>query len=587
MRRLTAIATLLLGAGTTGLAQNPAPELVAPEPVRDCVAELPRRTPLDSALATCIPRLRVAGYLEANLDRIARDTAGRPVAYHVHLGPRYDAAAWRSGVDPDARYGPVRADTLARPTDLADLPRAADDYLERLGREGYPFARVRYDSLRADAAAPRLAGRATTWSGPRVTYGGVRFVDEAAGAPVSARYLERTLRVEPGRLFRAADVAQVERRLRGIPFLAAGRPPVVVFESGQAFLYLDAKPRKTSRFDFLLGFLPNSPNNEGQLLLTGDLTLELENALRRGERLFVSFERLQPESTEAELALDYPYLLDSPFGARARFTLYRQQDDWLRIAYEAGGSLALGGGDAVELYYEGGQAQVLGFDTARVVATQRLPEVLDAARNGFGARLRLDRRDDPFATRRGWRLLVGGAAALRTVEVPTGILDLAEGLGRQADSLGGRTGQYRAELTAERYLATGRRATVALQLRGASLFGRQTPLRNELYRIGGNRLLRGFDEQSLDAQHYAVATAEYRLLIGGGSYLFAFADQGALVDPYRAGGRREDAPTGFGAGLRLATRGGALQLTYAYGRRSGAPVEWDRAKVHIGFASRF
>jgi len=535
----------------------------------------------DSALVVCLQRLRREGYLEAAIDSVSY--SGDTVRYHAHQGPLYEVGAWASRSNPSTTHGPVRTDTLTSPRKLADLTTGGRAYIQTLGREGYPFGRVRVDSINLDSTS--VSGRTTVWSGPRIRYGGVEYAD-GVEPPVSETYLERYLRVESGRLYRSQEIEQAGRRLRTLSFVTVRRDPVVVFETGDAVLYVDAVRRKTSRFDFLLGFLPNSEANNGQLLLTGDLTLELENALRRGERLFVSFERLQPESTELEAEVAYPYLLDSPFGGRGRFELYRQQDDWLRINYELGGDYAFGGGDGVELFYAGGQAQVLAFDTARVERTLLLPDVLDARRNGFGLRLRIDRRDDILDTRSGRRLQIEGNATLRSVTVPSFLTELSQKLEQQADSLGGQTAQYRGSIDVEQFLPLGRRTTLALRFRGAGILGVQTPLRNELHRIGGNRLLRGFDEQSIDAQHYAIGSVEYRLLIGGGSYLFAFADQGTLFDPYRSGDRY-DQPTGFGAGLRLGTRSGALALTYAYGRRTDAPIDWQRAKVHIGFESRF
>ena len=545
-----------------------------------CITESTHPQP-DSAALACIVAARQAGYLEASLDRQA--VQGDTLLLVVHRGPLYRLGELTNRADTSAVYGQVGQDTLVAPATLPELVHSAQAYLEAQDRQGYPFARVSFDSL--VAAGDTLNARSTTWSGPRVVYGGVRWVDDT-DAPIKASYLERVLRVERGRTYRSSDLAQLERRLRGISFLKVSRPPVVVFEGPTAWLYVDAEVRQTSRFDFLLGFLPNSPANDGQLLLTGDVTLELENALRRGERLYFNFERLQPEATEVQLEGSYPYILESPFGARGSFNLYRQQDDWLRLVYEAGGSYSLGGADAIELFYTGGQAQALGFDTLEVLTQQQLPAVLDASRNGFGVRLQLDRRDDVFDTRSGWRLRTDASAALRRVSVPRGVRDLGEPFGMLADSIEGQTAQYRASLDVARYVSLGRRGAALLQFRGASVLGDQLPLRNELYRIGGNRLLRGFDEQTIDAQHYGVATLEYRLLIGGGSYLFAFADQGIVVDPYRSG-RDVDQPTGFGAGLRLGTGGGALSLTYAYGRRNDLPIDWQRAKVHIGFASRF
>ena len=536
---------------------------------------------LERALSTCVEQLRLAGYLELSIDTLWRRTDS--VFIIAHQGARYALGRWQSLTSTDSTYGPGNDATLSTPKRLDQLDQTTRDHLRQQAQAGHPFVRVRYNHLEARADSLDLV--ASTWSGPTITYGGVRF-GEGAEAPVSAKFLERFLRLEPGRRYRQNEIDDIGRRLRGLSFLELAREPYVTFEGTEAFVYLDARPRRTSRFDFLLGFLPNSANNDGQLLLTGDATLALDNALRRGERLDFNFERLQPQSTEVQLAASYPYLFDSPFGGRVQFGLYRQQEDWLRVNYEAGIIYAFGGADAYELYYEGGVAQALSFDTVRVRTTQRLPNTLDTRRNGFGARLRLDRRDQILDTRRGFQTVIDASASLREVDVEFGIRSISETLARQADSIGGRTAQYRLRLDIGHYVPLGRRVVSYTRLRAASLFGGQTPLRNELYRIGGQVLLRGFDEQSIDAQHYAVATAELRLLLGGGSFLFVFGDQGYLEDPYRFG-ESWDSPTGFGAGLRLGTGAGALSLTYAYGRRNGAPIDFQRAKIHIGFESRF
>ncbi len=576
------ISVLVLGFGVVGAALAQQAYLVTGSPALEtCLDAGAAKVKVDVRLAACAEQLRTQGYLEFSIDSSYQraDT----VVLLAHEGPRYALGAFDNRLDTSDYHGPVLRATFEPAGSVATLNADLQDYLRRGAQAGYPFTHVRFDSLAV--AGDSLSGKATTWSGPLVTYGGVRF-GTGVEPPVSERFLSRYLRVEEGRRYRQSEITELGRRLRGLAYLELVREPVVIFESGEAMIYLDARVRKTSRFDFLLGFLPNSEQNEGQLLLTGDATLELDNSLKRGERLFFSFERLQPQSTEIQLQGSYPYLFDSPFGARVEFGLYRQQEDWLRVTYEAGLNYSFGGGDAYEFFYEGGVAQALGFDTVRVRSSQRLPEVLDARRNGFGVRLRLDRRDDLLDTRRGYRLVVDGVAALREVTVTNGIRELGEALALAADSVGGRTAQYRIGLDATGFYPLGKRFVAVARARGGILFGQQEPLRNELYRIGGQRLLRGFDEQSIDAQGYVVGTAEVRLLIGGGSFLFAFTDQGYLRDPYRFGASR-DAPTGFGAGLRLGTGAGALSLTYAYGRREGAPVDFQRAKIHIGFESRF
>ena len=113
-------------------------------------------------------------------------------------------------------------------------------------------------------------------------------------------------------------------------------------------------------------------------------------------------------------------------------------------------------------------------------------------------------------------------------------------------------------------------------------------LPNEQYRIGGAKLLRGFDEQSVFARDYAVLTTEFRLLLGGNAFLYGFLDA-SRVNPRdkRNPDRSIDYPLGFGAGINIDTRAGVFGLSLALGKSNGIPLELDAPKVHLGYVSVF
>ena len=71
----------------------------------------------------------------------------------------------------------------------------------------------------------------------------------------------------------------------------------------------------------------------------------------------------------------------------------------------------------------------------------------------------------------------------------------------------------------------GHRSTFKTAVNGGYLMSSNI-FRNELFQIGGYRLLRGFDEASQFLSQYAIGTAEYRYLIGENSYFNVFSDGG-------------------------------------------------------------
>jgi len=109
---------------------------------------------------------------------------------------------------------------------------------------------------------------------------------------------------------------------------------------------------------------------------------------------------------------------------------------------------------------------------------------------------------------------------------------------------------------------------------------------NELYRFGGFRSLRGFDDNAFLASAYSVITLELRYLLSRNSNLYAFWD-GGWYEGNSSSGSKEAFPFGFGVGAHIDTGGGILYISYALGKQAGNPIELGSSKIHLGFVSKF
>jgi hemolysin activation/secretion protein len=109
---------------------------------------------------------------------------------------------------------------------------------------------------------------------------------------------------------------------------------------------------------------------------------------------------------------------------------------------------------------------------------------------------------------------------------------------------------------------------------------------NDLYRIGGLKTLKGFDEQSIFADAFSIATLEMRYLFQQNSNFLLFFN-GAWYQNTAASVRQSDLPYGFGAGMNLETGAGVLSLYYAVGSEKGNPPQWRSAKLHFGLVNYF
>ena len=109
---------------------------------------------------------------------------------------------------------------------------------------------------------------------------------------------------------------------------------------------------------------------------------------------------------------------------------------------------------------------------------------------------------------------------------------------------------------------------------------------NEYYRIGGNDILRGFDEESISGEFFSVITIEYRLLLSRNSFLSTFIDYGFRQNKYDIS-NTWDQPYGAGAGFSLETASGIFGINVAVGSQKGNPLDFRNVKTHMGFLGLF
>jgi hemolysin activation/secretion protein len=108
---------------------------------------------------------------------------------------------------------------------------------------------------------------------------------------------------------------------------------------------------------------------------------------------------------------------------------------------------------------------------------------------------------------------------------------------------------------------------------------------NDLFRLGGLKSIRGFNENFFYARSYVYINIEQRLFFDQSSFLMIFVDGGTLENPYFA--KTIDYPVSFGAGLNLETGSGIFRFIYGVGKSNLQPLEFSYSRIHFGYLARF
>jgi outer membrane protein assembly factor BamA len=540
-----------------------------------------------------VSNLREAGYLTTSLDGFS-NTASDTLTARLYTGPLFRLTLLRAAVMPPVAAGWVREATkfdlseevVLRP---ATVVQVQDNIVRIAGQRGYPFASTWLDSIEIDTVGNV---KAMLQVSPN-RFMTIKAVKTIGTARMPRNYIEAYLDIRPGQVYDALKINRLSEQLRQLPFVQMSGAPTVSFTPEGATVNLFLEKKRAGRFDFLLGLLPQPNDAAGRVLLTGTLDAAFQNAFNLGERLEISFERLRPSTQQLELRGSLPYIVGLPFGVDGHIDVFRNDSLWVDVQSEIGVQYLFGSNNFLKLYWDNRNLSVQAIDTLAVLRTRQLPPNQDLLQSGLGLGWSFVRFDYRFNPRKGVSLtgrISGGTSQSRPNNQIESLRDPArpgETFAALYDSLARRNTRVRAELQANVFIPIFRRTTIKLAVQGSGIFSNTPIFNNEQYRIGGFKMLRGFDEESIFTTRHLIGTAELRLLISQNAFLAAFADYGyaqGLVN------RRTETfqPLGLGAGFNLETQTGIFGFNVAVGRLTPAQgVSWAAPKIHLGYVSLF
>ncbi|TAE63473.1 MAG: hypothetical protein EAY68_07860, partial [Bacteroidetes bacterium] len=402
-------------------------------------------------------------------------------------------------------------------------------------------------------------------------------------ARLKPSFLNKHLQVQPGTAFNEQIFLQADKLLEQLPYITMEKPTELVLNSSGASLHTYLQNKAANEVNAIIGFLPQNPLTGGRTQIVGDAVINLKNIFNAGEQLYLNWQQLQPASPRLQLQYLQPFIGGSKYNFAAQFELFRRDSSFLQLQLGVKLSVPIAKQQILSVGYQLQNSSLLTIDTNRVLATGTLPNELDFTTQtllvaySYGKLLEYQRVA-------GWQAQLWLQAGSKRIQKNATITGLKAGV--NFDDLYNQmelnSFQAIAKPSIQKHWLLGSSALVKLSTQGGVLFTGRA-LFNELFQIGGIKLLRGFSEQQFFVQQYAVNTVEYKYFIAPESCLYGFADVGWLNQPFINSGKGW--ATGVGAGLYLKTGTGVLNLAWAVGRWQNEPFNFRQSKLHIGFSA--
>lgn len=541
----------------------------------------------NEALKSAQLNLYKQGYLTASIDSLTWDETHATAS--VHVGEAFTWAHLRNNNIPSSVLSQSRFDErnfFNKTVDVKKLYPVFEKLITTFENNGYPFASVYLDSV--GIRDHRIEASLTVNKGP------LRRIDTVIineDAKITRAFIMQYLGLTQGMLYDESKIKNISKRLRELSFLQESSPWRLEFNIAETKLYLFLKSKSANRADVLIGLLPNNTERQGKFLLTGDVKLAFANALGIGELLSINWQNLQYQSPRYNLDFQLPYLLNTPIGVSGKFDFYKKDTTFKNVNGELGLIYQLSANEQLKLYYELASSRVLSINIPTLISTRALPELGDVTYRTFGLEAQVSRVDYKLNPRKGYRAILNGGISFRhfikntTVETTLDPV-LNKPFEYLYDSVKLKSFKYTAKGQASYFTPLSKRLILASTVSAGVTLSNGSLYKNEVFQIGGYRLLRGFDEGSMFVNSYGVFSIEPRYLLSLNSYFFLFGDLGFTQSMY---GRtnRHDIPYSTGLGMTFETKAGMFNISYALGATQTQTFQFRNSKVHFGYVSYF
>lgn len=522
-------------------------------------------------------KMILKGYLSASIDSVSW-TNEKAEAF-VYIGKKY---VFERVELLGADNLPLKNQSIKHTETVGDVNRVKERLLKIAENNGYPFASVQIDSFWLNDSKANVLLRIS--ENQYIVYDSLLIYGEKVR--FRKKYAQAYLGIKVGKPYKENDVLKLDRRLGDLEYIQQEKNPLIEFSNEIASVNLFLKNRKTSQFELLIGVLPNNENT-GKVLVTGQAGIHLVNPFGTGKELLIKWQKLQAKTQRLNTQVVYPYFLNTPLGFDISFDLYKKDTSYLQLDYRIAPQVNFSGTNVFKAFAQFSSTRLLSIDTTAIKLYHKLPTHLDvkSAYYGFDYEFRsLDYRLNP---RKGMDLAIKAAVGTRKIEQNNQINNLYDYTRGTSftylyDSVQVKSVNYQLAGKLDYFVSIKKRSTFKPGLKAGAFIGKNI-LENEKFRIGGAKILRGFDEESIITPFYLIAELEYRFLVAKNSFVYAFYDQALVQNNLN----QLDYPLGFGLGAAIDTRIGIFALSYALGKRNNTNIQLKNSKIHFGYINYF
>lgn len=430
---------------------------------------------------------------------------------------------------------------------------------QNLEKKGYAFAKVKLTNIQqkkqnlyADLSISinsmrNLNAIEIKYSNPKQK----KLFPKGAEKQIIKKYKNKT--------FNQETVKQIHNDFEEFNFINQIKLPEILFTKDSTKVYVYLEKRKANNFDGYLGF--NNTENK-KIQFNGYIDLTLVNSLRNGEEISIYWKNDGNNQKIFNSNLNIPYLFNSPIALKAQINIFKQDSIFQNTKTGLQMGYFLNYNKRIYLGYESTESSDI-----QNLNSQNLADYKNRFYTSSFEFKKNNTKNKLFPTKTYTNLTIG--------------------IGNRTSIINTSLYQNFVNFNIMNDFYINEKNIINIKNQNYYLKSKNY-ITNELYRFGGTNSVRGFSENSLQANIMIAIITEYRHLISPNLYINSILDYCYYEDPTTiTTTENNEKLLGIGLGLGTQTTNGLLKFTITNGKTHKEEMNFYNTNITISYNVKF
>ena len=364
-------------------------------------------------------------------------------------------------------------------------------------------------------------------------------------------FIKNYFNIKEEMVFNKKKLNEISRLSKSLNFVSEIKAPETLFTKDSTFVYVYLKKNKGNSFDGLVNL---ASQENGKLKFNGYIDLKLRNILNKGERFNLLWNSFGNERQEFAIATKIPYIFNSKLSPELNFSIYKQDTTFLNTKFNSNLQYQIKSNASLFVSFTQANSESL-----TNVASQNI-ETFTSTFLGLGYQYTMPKND-----------LFRNNIFFLNINPSFG--------NRKSENNSFR--QIKLEGTISYLLDISKRSSIYLKNK-TGVLNSENYIQNELFRIGGNNSIRGFNEQSIFVKDYVIQNIEYRYLLSNDAFIYSITDLALIATP-----NTTEKLMGLGIGYLFNTNNAQINISTTLGTDSRNPINFKNTQLFINWVNFF